>query len=61
MSAPKPFVIDMHSHILPRDLPNIKELYGYSGFIQLEHHCPVCRTASRSHCITTTTRRAKRA
>jgi aminocarboxymuconate-semialdehyde decarboxylase len=30
--------IDIHTHLLPRDLPNFKEKYGYGGFIQLEHH-----------------------
>jgi aminocarboxymuconate-semialdehyde decarboxylase len=29
--------IDIHTHILPRDIPNFKEKYGYGGFIQLEH------------------------
>jgi aminocarboxymuconate-semialdehyde decarboxylase len=29
--------IDVHTHILPRELPRFKEKYGYGGFIQLEH------------------------
>lgn len=29
--------IDMHSHVLPRDWPRLKERYGYGGFIYLEH------------------------
>ncbi|XP_062390705.1 2-amino-3-carboxymuconate-6-semialdehyde decarboxylase [Sardina pilchardus] len=31
--------IDIHNHILPKDWPNLKERYGYDGFIQLHHHC----------------------
>ncbi len=34
--------IDIHTHILPRDWPNLKERYGYGGFIQLEHCGPGC-------------------
>ncbi|MGH8284086.1 MAG: amidohydrolase family protein [Gammaproteobacteria bacterium] len=34
--------IDIHTHILPKDWPNLKERYGYGGFIQLEHHGPGC-------------------
>lgn len=30
--------IDIHTHILPRDIPNWKKRFGYGGFIQLEHH-----------------------
>jgi aminocarboxymuconate-semialdehyde decarboxylase len=29
--------IDIHAHILPREWPNLRERYGYGGFIQLEH------------------------
>lgn len=34
--------IDIHTHILPRELPRWKEKYGYGGFIQLDHHKPCC-------------------
>ena len=33
--------IDIHTHILPKDWPNLKERYGYGGFVQLEH-CSGC-------------------
>ena len=29
--------IDIHAHILPRNWPDLKERYGYGGFIRLEH------------------------
>lgn len=29
--------IDIHTHILPENWPNLREKYGYGGFIQLEH------------------------
>ena len=34
--------IDIHTHILPRDIPDLKAKYGYGGFIQLDHHKPCC-------------------
>ena len=29
--------VDIHTHILPHSWPNLKERYGYGGFIQLCH------------------------
>jgi aminocarboxymuconate-semialdehyde decarboxylase len=34
--------IDIHTHILPRQMPRFKERFGYGGFMGLEHHAP-CR------------------
>lgn len=36
----KTLKIDVHTHILPKHWPNLKEKYGYGGFISLEHHEP---------------------
>ncbi len=38
----KLFTIDIHTHILPERLPNLRERYGYGGFIHLDHHKPCC-------------------
>lgn len=32
--------IDVHTHILPRDIPNWKDKFGYGGFITLDHYKP---------------------
>lgn len=32
--------IDMHSHILPKEIPNFAEKFGYGDFISLLHHQP---------------------
>lgn len=34
--------IDIHTHLLPPELPRFAERYGYGGFMTLEHHAP-CR------------------
>jgi aminocarboxymuconate-semialdehyde decarboxylase len=35
-------VIDIHTHILPREWPNLAERYGYGGFVRLVHEQPGC-------------------
>ncbi|HVF47819.1 MAG TPA: amidohydrolase family protein [Pyrinomonadaceae bacterium] len=34
--------IDVHTHILPRDIPKWKERFGYGGFITLDHYELCC-------------------
>jgi aminocarboxymuconate-semialdehyde decarboxylase len=34
--------IDLHTHILPREWPDLDAKYGYGGFIRLEHYQPCC-------------------
>src|SRR6187549_336592 len=34
--------IDVHTHILPRDIPHWKHRFGYGGFITLDHYQPCC-------------------
>jgi aminocarboxymuconate-semialdehyde decarboxylase len=36
------FTVDIHTHILPQDIPDFGRRYGYRGFIHLDHHKPGC-------------------
>lgn len=36
------FKIDIHTHILPKNIPNYKDQFGYGGFITLDHIKPDC-------------------
>ncbi len=35
-------MIDIHTHILPKEMPRWKDRFGYGGFIELDHHAPCC-------------------
>ncbi|RAL22310.1 2-amino-3-carboxymuconate-6-semialdehyde decarboxylase [Lujinxingia litoralis] len=39
--------IDIHAHILPEQWPDLRERYGYGGFIRLEHQCSGCARMMR--------------
>lgn len=41
--------IDIHCHILPRQWPDLKERYGYGGFIRLEHDGCGCTRMMRDN------------
>jgi aminocarboxymuconate-semialdehyde decarboxylase len=34
--------IDVHTHILPKNIPDWKDKFGYGGFITLDHYKPCC-------------------
>lgn len=36
----EPFLVDIHTHILPKEIPNFHKEFGYGEFIRLEHHKP---------------------
>jgi aminocarboxymuconate-semialdehyde decarboxylase len=33
--------VDIHTHILPPEIPKFKDKFGYDGFVEL-HHCDAC-------------------
>jgi aminocarboxymuconate-semialdehyde decarboxylase len=34
--------IDIHTHIIPENLPDYQKKFGYGGFISLDHYKPCC-------------------
>jgi len=42
LSSQNFFTVDIHTHIIPENLPRWKEKFGYGEFVQLEHHKPCC-------------------
>lgn len=38
----RPAKIDLHTHILPEHWPDLRERYGYGGWVRLEHYKPCC-------------------
>ena len=38
----EPVKIDLHTHILPRDWPDLDAKYGYNGFVRVDHYKPCC-------------------
>lgn len=32
------FTVDIHTHIIPENIPDFKGMFGYGGFIHLDHH-----------------------
>lgn len=36
------FTVDIHTHIIPKDIPDFNKIFGYKGFVKLEHHKPCC-------------------
>lgn len=41
------FTVDIHTHIIPEDIPDFRQKFGYGGFISLDHHKPCCARMMR--------------
>ncbi|NNF52488.1 MAG: amidohydrolase [Gammaproteobacteria bacterium] len=39
--------IDIHTHVLPENWPDLSERYGYGGWVQLQHNGPGCARMMR--------------
>lgn len=39
---PELLAVDIHTHILPENIPDFGKRFGYGGFIHLDHHKPGC-------------------
>jgi len=44
--------IDVHTHILPAEIPNWRDKFGYGGFITLDHYKPCCARMVRDDGLT---------
>jgi aminocarboxymuconate-semialdehyde decarboxylase len=43
MATPnRPLKIDIHTHVIPEDWPDLQERYGYGGWVQIQHTGPGC-------------------
>ena len=42
MTDPRPLKIDIHTHILPETWPDLRERYGYGGWVSLRRGDPGC-------------------
>jgi aminocarboxymuconate-semialdehyde decarboxylase len=43
----RPLKIDIHTHVIPENWPDLQERYGYGGWVQIEHTGPGCARMMR--------------